>query len=274
MKKRPSWWLNFLRIIWPLTTLSAKMTGWPLVGPILYRMVRPLFTGKNFNVTHIPVNRDIHGSGSTFLPELILEALIRRSSHRVTINRCTCRESEGCTRYPVENACLHLGEGTRHLDPHIATPRTVEEALDHARRMVGLGLVPMLGRVRMDDFFYGTPNTGRSLTICFCCPCCCTIFKSARFFPGEVRDSLVRLRGLRLTVDPSLCKGCGTCVDACFTRAITITEGIAIHDDTLCKGCGLCVPACPEGALSIGVDDVDAAVDELAGRLRRRITIE
>ncbi|MBN2079636.1 MAG: 4Fe-4S binding protein [Spirochaetes bacterium] len=274
MKKRPSWWLNFLRAVWPLTYLSAKMTGWPVVGPLFYRMVRPLFTGKNFNVTHIPVNRELRGSGSTYLPNRILDELIRRSSHRVTINRCTCRESEGCTRYPVENACLHLGEGTSHLDPHIATPRSVEEALEHAHRMVGLGLIPMLGRVRMDDLFYGTPNTGRSLTICFCCPCCCTIFKSARFFPGEVRESLVRLRGLRVVVDPSLCTGCGTCAGACFTRAITIADGIASHDDSLCKGCGLCATVCPEGAVSIMVDDVDEAVTDLTGRLRGRINIE
>ena len=182
MNLRPSWWLDFLRVVWPLTYLSAKMTRWPVVGRAFAIIMRPLFTGRNFNVTHLPVNRDIGRAGSTLLPERILEELIRRSSHRVVINRCTCRESEQCAHYPIEEACMHLGEGTLALPPHIATRRTVDEALAHMRKMVGLGLVPMIGRVRMDDFFYGAPNNGRSLTICFCCPCCCTIFKSARYF--------------------------------------------------------------------------------------------
>ncbi len=274
MKKRPSWWLDFLKLIWPLTTMSAKMTRWPVIGPLFYRIVRPLFTGKNFNVTHIPVNMEIRGPGSTFLPARVLEELIRRSSHRITINRCTCRESEGCTQYPIENACLHLGEGTRHIDPHIATPRSVEDALAHMRTMVGLGLIPMIGRVRMDDFFYGTPNTGRSLTICFCCPCCCTIFKSARYFPGEVRDSLVRLRGLHIEIDLNKCVGCGTCVEKCFTGALSVADGVSIRNDALCRGCGICATVCPEGAVTVKLDDWDAAVDELMGRIRSRIDIE
>jgi len=110
MHKRPTWWLDFLRIIWPLNYISAKMTRIPFLGKLFYKIVRPIFTGKNFNITYIPINSDIRGTGSTFLPEKVLVELIRRSSHRVTINRCTCRERESCAHYPIENACLHLGK--------------------------------------------------------------------------------------------------------------------------------------------------------------------
>jgi UDP-glucose 4-epimerase len=273
MNKRPLWWLDFLRVIWPLTTLSAKMTQWPVVGKILALLVRPIFTGKNFHVSYIPVNKDIKGAGSTFIPEKVLEELIRRSSHRVTINRCTCRESEKCEHFPFEDACLNLGEGASHLDPHIATPRTIDEALAHMRKMVKLGLTPMIGRVRMDDFFYGTPNTGRSLTVCFCCPCCCTIFKSTRYFPADVKKSLVRLRGVRVIVDNQACTGCGICVDECFARALSIKDGALEWDDTLCKGCGRCATVCPEHAITIEVDNVDEAVEDILGRVRERINI-
>lgn len=274
MNKRPTWWLDFLRIVWPLTYLSARLTGIPVLGNLFALMVRPIFTGKNFNVTHIPVNHDIRGAGSTYLPEKVLEELIRRSSHRVILNRCSCRESAKCGHFPVEKACMHLGEATRALDAHIATPSTVEEALAHMRRMIGMGLIPMVGRVRMDDFFYGTPNNGRSLTICFCCPCCCTIFKSTRYFPGEVKNSLVRLKGLRVTTDTGSCKACGTCVRECFTGARTLVNGVIVHDDSLCKGCGRCATVCPEKAVSISVENPEDAVREIMGRIKERVSIE
>jgi ferredoxin len=274
MSHRPSWWLDFLRIIWPLTTASAKMTRWPLVGPLFAAMVRPIFTGRNFHVSHIPVNATIDGAGSTFIPERILEELIRRSAHRITINRCTCRETYKCRHYPVEDACLHLGEGTMHVDAHLATPRSVDEAIAHMKRMIGMGLVPMIGRVRMDDLFYGAPNTGRALTVCFCCSCCCTIFKSARYFPDDVKGSLVRLKGLHIAVDNSLCNSCGACVRECFTGAMAQGDGPVRWDEGLCKGCGRCAAVCPERAVSVIVDDIDAAVEDIMGRIRARVNIE
>lgn len=254
--------------------ISAKMTRLPIIGRLFYQVMRPLFTGKNFNITYIPINRDIRGVGSTFLPERVLEELIRRSSYRATINRCTCRETEKCKNHPVENACLHLGEGARYLDRHIATPRTVEEAIGHVRMMIGRGLIPMLGRVRMDDFFYGTPNTGRSLTICFCCPCCCVLFKSVRYIPAEAQDSLVRLKGLRIIVDGSKCLRCGTCVETCFMGALSIQNSRIARDETLCKGCGMCANACPHDAVAMEVDDIEEAVGEIMWRIRQRIHIE
>jgi len=273
MYKRPTWWLDFLRVVWPMTTISAKMTQWPVVGRVFAWIVRPIFTGKNFHVSYIPINKDIKGAGSTFIPEKVLEELIRRSSHRVTINRCTCRESEKCKHFPVVDACLQMGEGTRHLDPHIATPRSIDEALAHVRKMLSLGLTPMIGRVRVDDFFYGTPNTGRSLTVCFCCHCCCAIFKSTRYFPAEVKDSLVRLRGVRVVVDETACTMCGICADECFMRAHSHSDGVHAFDETLCKGCGRCAVVCPEHAITIEVDNVDEAVEDILGRVRERIDI-
>lgn len=267
MKKRPSWWFEFLRIVWPFTTVSAKMTQWPVVGRFFAILARPLFIGKNFHVTHIPVNLDVKGGGSSHIPELVLEELIRRSAHRITINRCHCRDSEHCQHYPIEDACLHLGEGTSYLDPHIATPRTVESAIAHMRKMIGMGLIPMIGRVRMDDLFYGTPNTGRSLTVCFCCPCCCMIMNTTRYMPDATQNAIVKLKGLRIAVDPHRCKSCGTCTQNCFMGALRISgEGI-VRDEARCKGCGKCISVCPNGVVSAAVSDLPAAVADLEGRI-------
>jgi UDP-glucose 4-epimerase len=274
MSHRPKWWLDFLRIIWPLTTISAKMTQWPVFGPVLAFLVKPIFTGKNFHVSYVPINATVDGTVSSVIPEKLLEELIRRSAHRVTINRCTCRESEKCEHFPVEDACLHLGEGTMNIDRHLATPRTVDEAIAHTRKMIGMGLVPMIGRVRMDDFFYGEPNTGKMLTICYCCSCCCTIMKSMRYFPNDVKKSLVLLKGLRVVVDNEACTRCGVCVAECFAGALAMGDGGIAWNESLCKGCGRCVTVCPVKAVSIVVDDMDRAIDDMKGRIRERVDIE
>lgn len=274
MSRRPSWWLVVLKILWPLTYLSARATQLPLVGGFFAFLSRPFFTGPNFNVSYIPVNQDLGGGGSTVLPALIVAELARRSSHRVIIKRCTCRDSDGCTAYPIERACLLLGEGTRVIDSRIADHVPVGEAVAHAEAQIARGLIPMIGRVRMDDFFWGVPNRGRMLTICFCCRCCCTILKSAKHFPGYASDALVKLRGLSIQVDEKRCTRCGACAADCFMRAITIGELSAVHDETLCKGCGRCATVCPSGAVTVRIEDTENAVKELLERIRERVDIE
>lgn len=47
------------------------------------------------------------------------------------------------------------------------------------------------------------------------------------------------------------CKGCGTCVEACPSHALSLKNGKAVVDHKLCILCGYCNPVCPEFAIRI-----------------------
>ncbi len=48
------------------------------------------------------------------------------------------------------------------------------------------------------------------------------------------------------------CAGCGSCVEACKSDAITFNEnGRAVVDEEKCRACGKCVKACPQGIIHI-----------------------
>lgn len=274
MSWRPKWWLEVLRIYWPLNTLAAKMMSRPIVGRFLSITLLPLFTKKNFNISYIPINANIEPVTSSALNRNILEELIRRSSHRVIIGRCSCRDSKKCRNYPVEDSCLLLGEDTRVVDSRIARHVSVNEALDHARIKTASGLIPMIGRVRMDDFYYGIPNRGRMLTICFCCPCCCSVLGALQYLPQEAKSSLVRLKNVKVVVDAKKCTQCLHCIEACFAKAITLWDGMIRHDEQKCIGCGRCSIVCPQRATTVIVEDIDAAINEVHGRIKERVNIE
>lgn len=61
---------------------------------------------------------------------------------------------------------------------------------------------------------------------------------------------------VKSVVDPSLCRGCGECVEICAFDAPHLVPGtggemISRIDPTECRGCGLCVSVCRTGAAEI-----------------------
>lgn len=50
---------------------------------------------------------------------------------------------------------------------------------------------------------------------------------------------------------PAKCIKCGTCVEACPEKAITLTPDGIITDSTLCKACGKCAEVCPTKAIEM-----------------------
>ena len=99
-----------------------------------------------------------------------------------------------------------------------------EEALERLHRAVEAGLVPVVGKVKIDAIGLGVKEHNRLMTICHCCSCCC-LTGGVHYAPRDVRD-------------------------------IQIIDDVAVVGKE-CKGCGRCTTICPNDAISIIVDNPD-----------------
>ena len=268
MSRRPEWWLTVLAKIWPITWISAKATTWPVLGPIVAKIALPLFSGSNLNISYIPIDEQISPGVSSLLPVQVVEALIHRSSYYAIIKRCTCRDARQCREHPMELGCMFLGEAAKDIDSRIARHVSKDDAIEHLHKTVLNGLVPMVGRVKIDNYIWGVRDYGKLVTVCFCCQCCCTILTSLKYLPENALDSVITLKGIYIKIDQDLCDGCGICVEGCPVEALKV-DGLQItHDLQKCKSCGRCVAVCPKNAVSVEVEDIDTAIEDLTERIK------
>lgn len=68
-------------------------------------------------------------------------------------------------------------------------------------------------------------------------------------FFSSVEATNVRVEVPVAKVDPSLCRACGRCRDACSFGAIRVLRGSAVVFEELCHGCGTCMDVCPRHAV-------------------------
>jgi len=241
---RPIWQIKIITAFWPVRNFLARMVGWPVIG----RSLRSIFRGDRAH--YIPVRVDVERPESLILPSEVMEQLIRQSSFRFILHHCLCRSLEPCQRYPQQVGCLFMGAGAKEINPALGREASVEEALAHHRSALGLGLIPVVGKVRGDSLWLGVKRADQLLTVCHCCDCCC-YFKIYRLLPQEVARSLQKLAGLEVRVGEA-CDGCGVCVDRCFIKAMRIEEGKAVAGQN-CRGCGRCSVVCPRGAVKVSL---------------------
>ncbi|MCL1982744.1 MAG: aldo/keto reductase [Clostridiales bacterium] len=71
------------------------------------------------------------------------------------------------------------------------------------------------------------------------------------YFEGTIdRGYVPDIRDKKIRVDPGDCEGCGSCVDRCPNRALSLgSNGVCKVDHSLCITCGYCAPACPVRAI-------------------------
>jgi UDP-glucose 4-epimerase len=230
-----------------------------------------LIKALNSEAVIIPVHETISGPESVVLPYQMLTPLIERAGVRVLMNECICRRGESCQNFPQDFGCLFLGEGAAQIRPTMGRRVDATKAIDHVRRAMEMGLVPLIVHTTFDALMLGMPYR-RMLGICFCCDCCCTVQQGLRLGPPAFWDIVWRLPGLRVEVGADRL-GCGGCVQVCYVEALSADNGRAIIDSERCKGCGRCVAACPTGAISLQMEEEVDTLALLLDRIAERTDI-
>jgi len=175
------------------------------------------------------------------IPYALARDIIVKNPDHIVVLECPCRASrpEPCSPLDV---CLIIGEPFASFisehHPRRARWISQEEAVDIVTAEHQRGHV--------QHAFFKDAMLGRFYAICNCCACCCGAMQAWRNGTPMLASS-----GYLSRVNQELCAGCGTCVENCQFKALTLNEDIALVNEELCLGCGVCVSKCQQGALKL-----------------------
>jgi ferredoxin len=194
----------------------------------------------------IPIEETIEPNTTLYPYQKLKESI--RNTRVISVTDCICRKEarlngEGCD-YPIET-CLSFGVAAEYyIENCIGREISADEAIRIIEDADKAGLV------------HAGANSTHLSNICNCCPCCCASLK------GITKKGLDKHKFFNAMfesiIDEEVCIGCGTCVDRCPVRAITLDD-IAVVSRDECLGCGLCATACPEEAIVLQLrEDAEA----------------
>lgn len=219
----------------------------------------------------LPINEDIQRGQDMPMPLEVLDRIIEEASARVIIEYCGCRRGFKCEHYPIKVGCLIMGDSALEQKRYPSRVVGIEEAKAHARKAVDAGLVPIVGKARVDNFIFNIKDRKRLLTVCFCCECCCVTRYLSLVPLKYIEPSQPRLEGVSIAVNDA-CKGCGTCAEHCYIGAIDVVDGRAVIGE-LCRACGRCATVCPRDAIDITMSDPEFVAKTIE-RIRGYVTYD
>jgi UDP-glucose 4-epimerase len=226
---------------------------------------------------YISVNLPMGDIENEVVPYKVFEHFINKASN-IVLRTCPCRERGECQNHSIEYGCIFMGDDTKNmaLSPDEGYVATKEQALEHLRNAMADGLVPLMGRnVGEAEDGHGVRDTGKFLSGCFCCECCCIGVKLSQYgvTSGMGGDTGGGVEGMKIKVDLEKCDGCGTCIETCPYNFRRVVDGKSTVDPNQCIGCGRCVAVCPNGAISLDVEDPDY-IEKFIAKIESIVDVE
>ncbi len=233
------------------------------------RNVHPWVSEKYTHGVMLPINEELNVDNVP-LPYPIIAEFIEKSSHRMIMHVCGCRQTYDCSNHPIGIGCINLGESVLDMSPGLGRLASKQEALDHVKKAIDSGLVPYIGKGRIDNTLYMIPDRGKLMGLCFCCHCCC-LTDAFNNLPADHFNRLFpRIEEIQFEVTDA-CTGCGTCLEYCIYKAITIENGLAVQND-MCRQCGRCATYCPAKAIKVSMTNSNFK-DEIIQRISSKVDI-
>lgn len=173
-----------------------------------------------------------------------IKNLVEKSDGPIAIFECICRKGSELNGNPCQK--------TTRKETCMAFRSAAETYIEFnkGRQISKYEALEILRKNEEDGLVFQPSNTQVAEYICSCCGCCCGMLALQKALPQPLNHWASNYFA---EVDPDICSGCETCVDACQVTAMKFNEdeGISYVDLDRCIGCGNCVPTCPDEAIKL-----------------------